>query len=138
MWEFQMDLRVHYAAVRARIDARGREYAQSRGLSVKPVEPVVPIERVQPVILELSPPPKPKEQIPNKRNTREIIQGVCERHGITYAELVGHSRKHYLMPPRVEAARLLRERGISFPEIGRILHRDHSTIVHALSKLERM
>jgi chromosomal replication initiation ATPase DnaA len=43
-----------------------------------------------------------------------------------------------LVEIRYECIKFFRERGHSTPEIGRILNRDHSTIVHALQKMAKM
>ena len=49
-------------------------------------------------------------------------------------DILGPSRSKKLVAVRRLCILMFRERGHSTPEIGRILNRDHSTIVHALNK----
>jgi chromosomal replication initiation ATPase DnaA len=43
-----------------------------------------------------------------------------------------------LVEVRHECIKFFRGQGFSTPEIGRIMRRDHSTIVHALQKMAKM
>jgi chromosomal replication initiation ATPase DnaA len=43
-----------------------------------------------------------------------------------------------LVEIRYECIKFFRAQGFSTPEIGRIMKRDHSTIVHALQKIAKM
>lgn len=70
---------------------------------------------------------------------KEIAAQVCEQYGFTIEELKGLSRKAELVFARqVLMCRLRREIGMSLPEIGRFLNRDHTTAIHALKKLGGM
>lgn len=64
---------------------------------------------------------------------QEIIFEVAKARGITARELCGPDRSKRYADARREAARRLREHGLSLPNIGRHLGgRDHSTISHYL------
>jgi chromosomal replication initiation ATPase DnaA len=52
---------------------------------------------------------------------------------IAVATLLGPSRTRATVEARREAARILRDRGLSLPHIGRILKRDHATVMNLLS-----
>jgi hypothetical protein len=68
---------------------------------------------------------------------RDIVAAVAMGFGLTYAETIGQARGTQHVCARAVAARILRERGNSFPQIGRYLgDRDHSTIINLLSKYE--
>lgn len=67
---------------------------------------------------------------------REIAAQVCEQHGLTFNDLKGPRRtvkislaRHILM------YRLRHELGISTPQIGQFLNRDHTSVLHALKRI---
>lgn len=66
--------------------------------------------------------------------TRAIILEVAQRHGIDPADLHSPNRSAPLCRARWEAMRLLRDRGLSLPRIGRMLNRDHKTVMHGLRR----
>ena len=60
-----------------------------------------------------------------------IIDPIVERHGVRLEDVRGRSRKGYLVLPRSEACRALREYGFPTPAIGHFMgYRDHTTILH--------
>jgi chromosomal replication initiation ATPase DnaA len=64
-----------------------------------------------------------------------IMVAAGEAWGVTVAELLGPGSARQVAAARFAAAALIRRRlGYSTPRIGRLLRRDHSTIVHALSR----
>lgn len=63
---------------------------------------------------------------------REFIAQEAQKHGFTYAQILSHERQKELVDVRWEIARSLRARGMSFARIGRIMNRDHSSIIHAV------
>lgn len=63
-----------------------------------------------------------------------VLEAVAKRHRLTIDEIRGPSRKRYICNARWDAMRLLRDRGMSLPTIGRILNRDHATIIHGLRR----
>jgi chromosomal replication initiator protein len=73
--------------------------------------------------------------------TIERIQElVCERFGVTLAELTGDRRSQNIVYPRQVAMYLARElTDSSLPKIGKEFGgRDHTTVIHATSKIARL
>ena len=66
-----------------------------------------------------------------------IIDHIASDYGYDRHDILGKRRFKVLVEIRYECIKLFRERGYSTPEIGRIMKRDHSTIVHALQKMAR-
>jgi len=69
-----------------------------------------------------------------------IQELVCERFGVTMAELTGDRRSQNIVYPRQVAMYLSRElTDSSLPKIGREFGgRDHTTVIHATSKIARL
>jgi chromosomal replication initiator protein len=69
-----------------------------------------------------------------------IQELVCERFGVTHAELTGDRRSQNIVYPRQVAMYLARElTDSSLPKIGKEFGgRDHTTVIHATSKIARM
>lgn len=66
-----------------------------------------------------------------------IISGVGRVAGLDDDQITGPSKKTNVVLPRQVVMYLLREHtSLSFPEIGRILGRDHSTIVYGVDKIK--
>lgn len=61
---------------------------------------------------------------------RKPFAELCLRYGVSPTEVLSDCRKRKLLPVRVEMIHLLRERGWSFPKIGKVLGRDHSSVLH--------
>jgi len=70
---------------------------------------------------------------PREKNLA-LIDEVAQLHGYTVEDVIGKSRFKKLVAVRQLCVFRLREEGYSTTEIGRIMNRDHSTIVHALNK----
>jgi hypothetical protein len=71
------------------------------------------------------------------RSHREVVTSVAKAFGLTYADVVSRGRRTALVCARAVAARILRDRGNSYPQIGRYLgNRDHSTIINLIEKYE--
>jgi chromosomal replication initiation ATPase DnaA len=72
------------------------------------------------------------------RTPREIREALCAKiaakHGLTTAELYGHSKLKKLAHARFEVWACLHAHGMSTPRIGRIFGRDHSTIISGLKR----
>lgn len=64
------------------------------------------------------------------------IATAAKVHNLTVADITGYSRKRHIVRARWAAAWLMRRRGMSLPQIGRHLNRDHTTIFYALRKME--
>ncbi|HEY0415671.1 MAG TPA: chromosomal replication initiator protein DnaA [Gaiellaceae bacterium] len=69
-----------------------------------------------------------------------IQELVCERFGVTYEELTGDRRSQNIVYPRQVAMYLARElTDSSLPKIGKEFGgRDHTTVIHATSKIARL
>jgi chromosomal replication initiator protein len=69
-----------------------------------------------------------------------IQELVCERFGVTHNELTGDRRSQNIVYPRQVAMYLARElTDSSLPKIGKEFGgRDHTTVIHATSKIARM
>lgn len=70
---------------------------------------------------------------PREKNLKDI-EHLAEGYGYTVEDMLGKSRFKRVVAVRRLCVLMLREKGYSTTEIGRIMNRDHSTIVHALNK----
>jgi chromosomal replication initiation ATPase DnaA len=61
------------------------------------------------------------------------IEAIANAYDYTAEDVLGKSKLKALVAVRRKCVVMLRRRGYSTTEIGRIMHRDHSTICHALS-----
>lgn len=67
------------------------------------------------------------------RVSAAVIDSVADAYGIPPEMLKGQGRSRDLTYPRSIVCRLLRDYGLSYPEIGnRLGGRDHSTVIHAV------
>lgn len=65
----------------------------------------------------------------------EIISDVAIAYGLTVDELKGPDRSQRTSVPRQHAMWIMaKQPHLSFPKIGRFLSRDHTTIVHGVSR----
>jgi hypothetical protein len=61
----------------------------------------------------------------------ELIDRVADDFGYSHGEVIGDGREARMIDARSVIVRILRERGWSFPQIGRAIGgRDHSTIIN--------
>lgn len=78
------------------------------------------------------------EGLGTKRNARQglsIQLEYCERYGITLDEMLGRSKRAPIVKARQEAMAQVRMRlGYSYPRIGRLFKRDHTTALWACRK----
>ena len=67
----------------------------------------------------------------------KIIQTVCRKWRVLYSDIRGRCRKRELVFARMTIANFLREyTPLSTTEIGKLIGRDHSTILHYLATYE--
>lgn len=67
-----------------------------------------------------------------------LIVSVALKHGTTPEMLLGRSTRRVDVQARRECAHVLRAVGLSYPEIGLVLHRDHSSIMSLVAiRLDR-
>lgn len=124
----------YYRAIRQRIWNAGLVKARTVSVGEEPRSTgLVPEKKIEPIVINTSAPtPILRGLYSASPQVREIIREVCERHNTCYEEIVGGSHKAWLMTPRVEIGVGLRNLGFTTPMIGKIMKRDHSTIVHLL------
>lgn len=81
---------------------------------------------------------KTHNAVPLTRRARniKIIEDVCAIHGVAYRELMSHDRRHKVVDARHEAIALIAKHNpdFSFPRIGKIFNRDHTTVMFALQR----
>ena len=85
-------------------------------------------------------PQSPARPITPKDFTLAIVESVVARHpGVTVADVFGPCRKRPIVNARFEAiAEIVEARPHwSYPTIGRLFNRDHTTIMSALDRLGR-
>ena len=77
---------------------------------------------------------------PTRRSMAEITAEVLKAHvGVTLEDVKGKCRKRHIVAARQAAMYFIRKErpSLSFPEIGRFFGgRDHTTVLHAVRKLE--
>jgi chromosomal replication initiation ATPase DnaA len=61
---------------------------------------------------------------------KSVLNSICQKHGVTYDELMSLSRKDGLTKARREAIVTMRdELKMSYPFIALMIKRDHSTVL---------
>ena len=70
---------------------------------------------------------------PREQNLADI-EIIAKEHRFTLEDILGKSRFGPLVKVRRKCVVMLRDKGYSTTEIGRIMNRDHSTIVTSLQK----
>jgi chromosomal replication initiator protein len=81
------------------------------------------------------------ELLPDERQTSpgDIIRFVAQHYGIRVADLKGRSNRRSIALPRQVAIYLIRDiLGLSFPEIGKIFAKHHSTAMYAVDNIQKM
>ena len=70
---------------------------------------------------------------PREKNLADI-DAIAQKHKFTLEDILGKSRFGLLVKVRRKCVVMLRNKGYSTTEIGRIMNCDHSTIVTSLQK----
>ena len=124
----------HYAAVRARL--WGAKPAP-KPIEVPPPAPVLKGKRPLWLMPAYSAPMN--LNLHSTGGATTIIKLVALKHRVTHDDIVGPRRDREVVTARYEAIRLVKThcRDLSFPAIGRIFNRDHSTILNALGRLKK-
>lgn len=61
------------------------------------------------------------------------VVSICDEHGVTLDDVMGQRRHKSLMRARQHAWAMIRERTtMSYPEIGALFSRDHSTVIYGV------
>jgi len=71
---------------------------------------------------------------PREKNLADI-EAIALKHCFTVEDILGKRRFKPLVKVRRKCIAMLREKGHSTTEIGRIMRRDHTTIVTSLQKI---
>lgn len=66
------------------------------------------------------------------RAVRVIQARAAARYGITIDELLGPGREQHVAAARKEAMQDSRRLGLSYPVIGKLFNRDHTTVMAAV------
>jgi hypothetical protein len=70
---------------------------------------------------------------------QKIIENTSGAYGISVEDVLGDRRqKGTVLPRHIIMYKLRKELELSFPKIGRIFGKDHTTIMHAFDKIEKM
>lgn len=67
---------------------------------------------------------------------KEIQERVSVYFGVTMKELTGKSRRASIVKPRHIAMYLCKQQSFSYPDIGEAFDKDHTTVIHAVEKIE--
>jgi len=81
------------------------------------------------------------ELLPDERETTpaDIIRFVAQHYGIRVADLKGRSNRRSIALPRQVSMYLIRDiLDLSFPEIGKIFSKHHSTVMYAVDAISKM
>ncbi|MEN9390505.1 MAG: Bacterial dnaA protein helix-turn-helix [Candidatus Parcubacteria bacterium] len=71
------------------------------------------------------------------QDEERLIDGVCAELGIRRDQLTSHDRRQYFVQARTMVALHLHNLGVSYPRIGKILKRDHTTAMHAVESAKK-
>lgn len=67
----------------------------------------------------------------------EVIARVAKAFGVRVNEIAGRHRGQYSTQPRHVVMLLLREQGMSYPGIARVLGMDHTSVMHGVKSIQR-
>jgi len=65
---------------------------------------------------------------------QRIIMDIARERGFTISDIKSPRREYKLVRARFEIMAALKASGLSFPQVGRLLNRDHSTVMHGVRK----
>lgn len=70
----------------------------------------------------------------NKRKAREMIADIAEKHRVTFRDVIGVARFKEIVAARMEACFEIAKAfpSMSLSEIGRLVRKDHTTVIHAI------
>ena len=135
-------LQVFNPAFVARVHAKRREAARQADLARREREEAERAERWRKIVAERQRKAAEAEAIVTvsvdaPTSIRALIRATELRHGLPAGSIVGHDRSRSVTSARFEAMAKAREMRpeLSLPQLGRIFHRDHTTILYALRKM---
>lgn len=72
-------------------------------------------------------------------NEYPIFSTIVDKLGVSLQDIIGRSRKHHLVLSRILiGTHLVRSHRLSLARVGKLLCRDHSTIIHYLHQHDNM
>lgn len=71
-----------------------------------------------------------------KHRVSDIIDAAAELTGVSYGEMIGTCRARHIGNVRAVVSIVARERGHAYPHIGRVMRKDHSSIVHYVKNFD--
>jgi chromosomal replication initiation ATPase DnaA len=75
----------------------------------------------------------------DQKKASKIIDEICDFYGLTQAQVKGKCRLRGYVKARFVAMFMLRTRtGLTLKEIGRMFHRDHTSIIHAIKTINEV
>lgn len=78
------------------------------------------------------PPPEPLVRVPMIGRDKRILREVAQAHRVSLDDIIGPRRfKAYVAARREAMQRIRSELGFSYPHIGRLFNRDHTSVLHA-------
>ena len=129
-----------------RLDKEGKRIPVASKCSLAQTdEDTKPQEVTKPKLLPMKevqeqPTPEPNEQPPTRRiyTSDDILTAVVNRLGVSLELMQSKTRVYRVADPRTLSMFLLREDGgLSFPRIGQIFNRDHTTVMHGYQRISR-
>lgn len=125
-------------------DAIGRRLCRSAsGVKKVAYQLGVKIDKPMFVPVRAEPKPEPKRlaaerdarELPDKQTARAIIDHICADLEINKATLLGECRQDFAVSARHQAIWMIaRDTGLSYPSIGKIFGRDHTSVLHAVRR----
>ena len=116
----------------SRTMAGAQRLAQQRGQPVAAIEPPKP-ERVPVATPE---PSNVVRLVIPRTEAQQIIADIAHKHGLTYADIVGKSRRRRIIEARFDAVAAVKTARpmMSLNQLGRLFRRDHTSALAALRK----
>lgn len=76
---------------------------------------------------------------PGKMRVLDIISQVAKIHGLTPEDIIGRSRRRHIVIARKDAMQMAHNLrpDLSFPQLGRIFVRCHTTVLYACGKVKK-
>ena len=68
----------------------------------------------------------------------ELIEAATAFWGLEEGDLIGKSKKPEICWPRFVCCNLLRQKGLSYPAIGKVFNRDHGTSINAVKQFNAL
>lgn len=72
-----------------------------------------------------------------RQSARYVIAKVLVKHGMTFIDMAGQAKSQKFVDCRFEIYyRLRRELGLSLTQVGRMLNKDHTSVLHGYRRME--